>query len=166
MVDERAQVVAGARAARRLQHASRDAVLHEILVERRIVLEVHLRPAARRLVKRRLRDEEVPGLDDLGHLAIEERQQQRADVRAVDVRVRHDDDLVVAQLVELEIVAPDARAHRLDQRADLAAGEHPVEARALDVEDLAPQRQDRLEMAVAALLGRAAGAVALDQEQL
>ena len=36
--------------------------------------------------------------------------------------------------------------------------QHLVEARALDVEDLAAQRQDRLEFAVAALLGRAAGA--------
>ena len=44
--------------------------------------------------------------------------------------------------------------------------EHLVEARLLDVEDLAAQRQDRLEAAVAALLGRAAGRVALDEEEL
>jgi hypothetical protein len=47
----------------------------------------------------------VPGLDDLGHLPVEEGQQQRADVRAVDVGVGHDHDLVVAQLVERELVA-------------------------------------------------------------
>ena len=46
-----------------------------------------------------------------------------------------------------------------------ADAEHAVEARALDVEDLALQRQDRLGLAVAALLGRAAGGVALDDEQ-
>ena len=39
-------------------------------------------------------------------------------------------------------------------------------ARLLDVEDLAAQRQDRLELAVAALLGRAAGRVALDDVDL
>ena len=44
--------------------------------------------------------------------------------------------------------------------------QHPVEARPLDVEDLAAQRKDRLIFAVAALLGRAAGGVTLDQEQL
>jgi hypothetical protein len=60
----------------------------------------------------------------------------------------------------------DAGAHRLNEGADLAAGQHAVEAGALDVQDLAPQRQDRLIMAVAALLGRAAGRVTLDQEQL
>src|SRR5690606_8324027 len=44
--------------------------------------------------------------------------------------------------------------------------EHAVEARTLDVEDLAAQRQHRLVLAVAALLGRATGRVALDDEQL
>ena len=42
--------------------------------------------------------------------------------------------------------------------------EHLVEARALDVEDLAAQRQHRLVFAIAALLGGAAGRVALDDE--
>ncbi len=41
-----------------------------------------------------------------------------------------------------------------------------VEARLLDVQHLAAQRQDRLELAVAALLGRAACGVTLDDVQL
>ena len=43
--------------------------------------------------------------------------------------------------------------------------QHLVEARALDIEDLAAQRQHGLVLAVAALLGRAAGRVALDDEE-
>ena len=43
---------------------------------------------------------------------------------------------------------------------------HLVEARLLDVEHLAAQRQDRLELAVAALLGGAAGGIALDEVEL
>ena len=62
--------------------------------------------AALDLVERRLRDVEVAALDELRHLAVEERQQQRADVRAVDVGVGHDDDAVVAQLADVEVVAP------------------------------------------------------------
>src|SRR2546425_7942865 len=84
---------------------------------------------------------------------------------AVDIGVGHDDDAVVARLLDLEILAADAGAERLDQRADLGRGQHLVEAGTLDVEDLALQRKDRLEAAVAALLGRAAGAVALDDEE-
>ena len=45
-------------------------------------------------------------------------------------------------------------------------GERLVEAGLLHVQDLAPQGQDGLERAVAALLGRAAGGVALDEVQL
>ena len=44
--------------------------------------------------------------------------------------------------------------------------EHLVDAGLLDVEDLAAQREDRLDLAIAAGLGRAAGALALDQEEL
>ena len=89
------------------------------------VLQVLLVLALLHLVERRLRDVDVAALDQLGHLPIEERQQQRADVGAVDVGVGHDDDAVVAQLVDVEVVAAgalaDAGAERGDQRQDLAA---------------------------------------------
>ena len=55
---------------------------------------------------------------------------------------------------------------RDDQRPHVLAGDDLVEAGLLDVQDLAAERQDRLEAPVAALLGRAAGGVALDDEQL
>ena len=44
--------------------------------------------------------------------------------------------------------------------------QHLVEARPLDVEDLAAQGQHSLVLAVARLLGRTAGRVAFDQEDL
>src|SRR6185312_6003786 len=97
---------------------------------------------------------------------IEEREQQRAYVTSVDVRICHQDHAVIAQLRDVELLAPDAAAERGDQRADLGGGEHLVEARLLDVEDLALERQDRLRAAIAALFGRAAGRVALDDEDL
>ena len=83
----------------------------------------------------------------------------------VDVGVRHEDDLVVPDLPRVEVLA-DPGAEREDERADLGEGEHLVEARLLDVQDLALERQDRLRAPVAALLGRAAGRVALDDEDL
>ncbi len=60
----------------------------------------------------------------------------------------------------------DAGAERGDQRGDLLGADQLVEARLLDVEHLAAQRQDRLELAVAPLLGRAAGRIALDDVEL
>src|SRR4028118_1452206 len=61
---------------------------------------------------------------------------------------------------------PYAGAERGDERADLGGGQHLVHPRPLHVQDLALERQDGLEHAVAALLGGAAGAIALHQEEL
>ncbi len=96
-------------------------------------------------------------VDDFAHLPVEEREQQGADVGAVDVGICHDDDLVIAQLVGAEFVGADAGAERGDQGADLLGREHLVHPRALDVENFPAQRQHRLERAIAALLGAAAG---------
>ena len=109
----------------------------------------------------------MPALDQLRHLPEEEGEQQRADVRAVHVRVRHDDDAVVAQLVGVELLAADAGAERRDQRADLLAADSILSKRARSTLRIFPRkRQHGLEGAVAALLGGAAGRVALDEQDL
>jgi len=87
-------------------------------------------------------------------------------VRAVEVGVGHQDDLVIAQLGEVEIVAPMPVPSAVHQRCDLFGTQHLVRTREFDIEDLAPQRQHRLEFAVAALLGAAAGGIALADEEL
>ena len=84
---------------------------------------------------------------------------------AVGVGVRQDDDAAVAQPRQVEALA-DAAAERGDQVGELLVLEHLRERRALGVEHLAAQRQDRLTRAVAALLRRPAGRVALDDEEL
>ncbi len=78
---------------------------------------------------------------------------------------RHHDHLVVAGLLDVELLA-DAGADGGDQRLDLLVGEHLVDAVLLDVDDLPAQREDRLGVPVPALLGGAAGGVALDDEDL
>ena len=135
------------------------------VLELGVGLDVQLAAALLGLVQRRLGQVHVALVDQVGQLAEQEGQDQRADVRAVDVGVAHDDDLVVPQLLEVELLA-DAGADRRDQRLDLVVGEDLVDAVLLGVDDLAAQGQDRLDVAVAALLGRAAGRVALDHEQL
>ena len=148
------------------QHQRRafEAGVDQIGFQRLRVLQVLFRRAALHLVERRLRDIEVAALDHFRHLPVEEGEQKRADVGAVDVGVGHDDDLVVAQLVDVEFLAADAGAECRDQRADFSGAQHLVEARALDIEDLAAQRQHGLVLAVAGLLGGTAGRVTLDDE--
>jgi len=102
-----------------------------------------------------------PRSEELLHVPVEERQHERADVRSVDVGVRHQDDPVVAEPFDVELLA-DAGADRGDHRLDLVVGENLVDAILLAVDDLPAQRQDRLVGAIAAHLRGAAGGVALD----
>ena len=73
---------------------------------------------------------------------------------------------MVAQLAEIELIRPDPRAHGRDEQPDFVVGQDLVVARLLGVDDLAAQREHGLRLAIAPLLGRAAGRIALDQEQL
>ena len=91
-----------------------DGAVHEEVLERALVLDERLLAPALGAEERRLRDEDVAVLDERRHLAVEERQQQRADVRAVDVGVGHDDDAVVAELRDVEVFGADAAAERGD----------------------------------------------------
>src|SRR5690606_13138028 len=87
----------------------------------------------------------------------------RADVAAVHVGVGHQNDLVVAELRQVETtVVVDAAAQRRNQGRYFLRREHAIEPRALHVQDLALQRQNRLKMPIAPLLGAAAGAFAHD----
>ena len=111
----------------------------------------------------RASDVDVAAVDELGHIAVEERQQQDADVRAVDVGIGHDDDAVVTRLIGVEVLA-DVRADGRDERTDGVAGQGAVQAGTLDVQDLTAQRQDGLRLAVARLLGAATCGIALYNE--
>ena len=131
-----------------------------------VVPDVMLAPSAFDAVQRRLRDVDVSVGDQIAHLAVEEREQQRPDVRAVHVGVGHDHDPVVPELREVEVLLADPAAERRDHRLDLVAAQHLVEPRLLDVQDLPLDREHRLEPAVPPLLGRSAGRLAFDDEQL
>ena len=134
------------------------AELDQIVLERRLVLQVLLLAPPLHAVQRRLGDEEMTLIDDLLIVPVEEREQQGADVSAVDVGVGEDHDAVVADLgdVELALVLADThpRADGGDERLDLGVLQHLVDAGALDVEDLAAQREDRLRPRVAGVLCR------------
>src|SRR5207245_872343 len=84
------------------------------------------------------------------HFLVEEREQQGPDVGAVHVGVGHDDDLVVAGVVDVEALAH-AGADRRDDGPDLLVALGLVDARRLVGEDLASRRADSLEAAFATL---------------
>ena len=85
---------------------------------------------------------------------------------AVGVGVGHEDDPAVAGLASRSKVRPRAGADHLDDRGALGVLQHVADRGLLDVQDLAADRQQRLELGVAGQLGGAERGVALDDEQL
>mmetsp|Transcript_23188 Transcript_23188/g.50021 ORF Transcript_23188/g.50021 Transcript_23188/m.50021 type:complete len:289 (-) Transcript_23188:1384-2250(-) len=140
--------------------------LPQSLVELRVGVAVGGARAVAHLVERRVGDVHVPLFDNLALVPVEEGEQQRADVSAVDVGVGHEDDPVVSQLRGLEVVALDAEAEAGDEGLHLGVLVHGRVVRLLDIEDLAAEGKDGLRLPRAALLGRAAGGVALYDEDL
>src|SRR5690348_13300624 len=83
-------------------------------------------------------------------------------MRTIDVGICHDNDRMVTQLRGVVIFFR-AGAESRDHEAYFLGGKHFVEARFFHVEDFTLERKDRLIAPVAALLGRAAGGIALDE---
>ncbi len=69
----------------------------------------------------------------------------------VDIRIGHQDDMVIAGPLHVEIVPYSGTDSRY-QRLDLGVFQDLVLRRLLDVQDLSPQGEDRLELPVPALL--------------
>ena len=85
-------------------------------------------------------------------------------MQPVAVGIGQDADLAVAQPAEIGRARIDAE--RDGNVVDLLRGEDLAAIQLPGVQDLALQRHDRLEHAVARLLGRTARGVTLDEEQL
>src|SRR5271166_4845392 len=84
----------------------------------RIVARVHRFCALRQPVQGWNRQIEMAFLDEFGRLSVEEGDQQRGDVRAVHVRIRHYDDLVITQVLGA-ILTSGASAEGLQEIAKL-----------------------------------------------
>ena len=103
--------------------------------------------------------------NQLRHLTEEEREKQRADMGTVNVSIGHDDDTAVAEVFNIEIpVNAGSQSHH--EVLDLLGIEELVGRGLFHVQDLASERQDGLELGVAAHLGGTACGVTLHQEQL
>src|SRR5207249_8468627 len=99
------------------------------------------------------------------HLAIEKSKKQSADVRAVNVRVGHDDDRMIAQLGRIIIFFdPCAQCH--NHQADFLKREHFVETHLLDIEDFSLEQENHLVTPISSLLHKASNRISLDKIKL
>ena len=120
-----------------------------------VVTRIERFAAMREPVERWHRKVEMALFDQLRHLAIEEGDQERCDVGAVDIGVGHHDHLVVAQVL-VAIMDAGPAAERLHEIGELLVLRKLALGGARHVQDLAAQRQHRLVRAITRLLRRAA----------
>ena len=116
-------------------------------------------------VEGRLGDVDVAVLDQRLQVTEEKCEQEGPNVGAVDVGVGEQDDLVIAGLLDVELLA-DPGPHRSDDVLHLEVLQGLGQPGLLHVEDLAPDGEDRLGVGVTGRLGGAGGGLALDDEQL
>ena len=108
-------------------------------------------------VKGRSGDVQATLLDNLREVAEEKRHNQRVNVRTIDVGIGHDDNLLVAQLVNVRFFAvftvhAETDAQRLDDIVYFVALECLVPHGLFHIQNLTAKRQDSLERTVTALL--------------
>ena len=83
----------------------------------------------------------------------------------IDVRIRHENYLVVTRLFDIEIIT-DAGTKSSDKRLDFSIGQGSIQASTLHVQDLASQGQNCLGFGVAAAHSGAACRVTFHQVNL
>src|SRR3989344_628351 len=115
-------------------------------------------------VQRRLGNIEIPFLNNQREITEEERQNKRADVRAVHISIGHNDNAVITQARHVKFVA-DGRPQRYDQRPYFFGRKHLVQPRALHVQNFTAQGQNGLEFSVPPHLTGSPCAIALYQKQ-
>src|SRR5512132_4423697 len=82
--------------------------VEHVLVKGRLVLQIHLRLSTLDLVEGRLRNVQIATLDDRPHVTEEKSQEQGTDMRSVHISISHDDDAVIADLLNVKIIATNA----------------------------------------------------------
>ena len=121
----------------RVEHGVVQGGFEHVALHLVFVFEIALFLALFDLEQRRLGDVHMTSLDELGHLTVEEGEQQGADVRTVHVRVGHDDDAVVAQFLSVVFLFADAGTQHGDEDGDLLRGDELLETCFFHVQDLA-----------------------------
>ncbi len=117
------------------------------------------------LVKRRKSPVNLAFHNQLRHEPVEERQKQRTDMRAVYVRIGQDNNLVVAELFDVEFVA-DAAAECSNHGFDFVILQNLFKRCFLDIENLTAEGKNRLRLTVTSRLYGTARGIPLDQINL
>src|SRR5215467_1815369 len=123
-----------------------------VLVKSRLVLQVHLRLPTLDLVEGWLRNVQIAAFDHWPHVTEEKGQKESTDMRPIHIRIGHNDDAMIADLLNVKIITTNPSPKSRNEYLNLLTAEHLFEACLLNVENLPPQRENRLKITVAPLL--------------
>ena len=90
-------------------------------------------------------------------------------MRAVHIGIRHDDDLVIAQLCDVKVIAVSlgkSTAERVDHRFDLRIRKHLVDTGFFNIQNFSADRHDRLIHTVSRHFGGTTGRISLYDKNL
>ncbi len=130
-----------------------EGILDQIIIQRRLVLQILALFTPGQLVQWGLRNINMAALDKLPHLPEEEGKKKRSNVRPIHISVRHDDDAVITQLVWIEFVFAYSTSQCGHNGANFSRAKHLVKARFLNIQNFAFERKYRLKLSVSPLLG-------------
>jgi len=99
------------------------------------------------------------------HLLEEKGDEQRRDMRPIHIRIGHDDDLLITQVI-ITVVLTRPHTKRLNEIADLLVLGHLVRRRTCHVQDFSAQGKDCLRLPVSRLFGGPASGVTLNNKEL
>ncbi|MBA7581621.1 hypothetical protein ES708_23529 [subsurface metagenome] len=85
-------------------------------------------------------------------------------MRSVHIRIRHDNDFVVTQPLQIEGTSRAGTESRND-RQQLVVGQNFVDSGFFNIEHLSPKRKDRLKLTVPAKFGASTGGIPLHKIQ-
>src|SRR6056297_159805 len=98
------------------------------------------------------------------HIAVEESEQKRSDVRSIHISIRHNNDFMIPEVFKFEfLLMPNAGSKGSNHRLDFLVLENLVDFGFLNIQNFTSKRQDGLVSSISAHLSGSAGRVTLNQ---
>ena len=107
--------------------------LEQHFVQFGLIFKIHFLFAPTDFQQRRLGNIQVALINDFGHLPIKERQQKCADVGSIHISIRHDDDFMIFDIVDIVLFRSHPSSQGRDDILDFFATQDFVESGFFDV---------------------------------
>ena len=103
------------------------------------------------------------------HKPVKQCQKQRGNMGSVDIGIRHDNNLVIAQLTDIKIISVSFRKATpecVDHCLDFRIGKHLVDTGFFNIQNFSADRHDRLIHTVSRHFGGTTGRISLYDKNL